>query len=126
MVYCVECGSTPNVIVALPNIGGALCSTRAKQDAKPVEIRCQVGCPKLPDRSQPLVGRSASYCGDPWKRYCCLASFFPIVDVRLNFEDIARQICAMVSRWRFLASFCVLYFQRAACSKFQTCILNSH
>ena len=32
--------------------------------------------------------------------------------------------------WRpdgeFLAIFCVLYFQRAACSRFQTCILNSH
>jgi len=25
-----------------------------------------------------------------------------------------------------LHHFCVLYFQRAACSKFQTCILNSH
>jgi len=25
-----------------------------------------------------------------------------------------------------LASFCVLYFQRAACSKFQTCVWNSH
>ena len=26
----------------------------------------------------------------------------------------------------FLASFCVLYFQRAACSTFKTCIINSH
>ena len=26
----------------------------------------------------------------------------------------------------FLRQFCVLYFQRAACSTFQTCILNSH
>jgi len=26
----------------------------------------------------------------------------------------------------FLRRFCVLYFQRAACSTFQTCILNSH
>jgi len=26
----------------------------------------------------------------------------------------------------FLRHFCVLYFQRAACSTFQTCILNSH
>jgi len=25
-----------------------------------------------------------------------------------------------------MATFCVLYFQRAACSTFQTCILNSH
>jgi len=52
--------------------------------------------------------------------------FFPTVDTCLTCEDIARQICAMVPRWRFLATSCVLYFQRAACSTFQTCVLNSH
>jgi len=35
-----------------------------------------------------------------------------------------------VVRWcpdgEFLAIFCVVYFQQAACSTFQTCILNSH
>ena len=35
-----------------------------------------------------------------------------------------------VVRWcadgEFLAIFCVMYFQRAACSMFQTCIRNSH
>ena len=55
-----------------------------------------------------------------------ITSFFPIVDTRLNCKDTAQQSCAMVPRWRFFASFCVLYFQRAACSTFQTCILNSH
>jgi len=25
-----------------------------------------------------------------------------------------------------MVNFCILYFQRAACSTFQTCILNSH
>ena len=30
---------------------------------------------------------------------------FPIVDACLSCEDIARQICAMVRRWRFFASF---------------------
>jgi len=48
--------------------------------------------------------------------------FFPIVDICLSSEDKARQICAMVPKCRF----CVLYFQRAARSTFQTCILNSH
>ena len=38
------------------------------------------GCPKLPHRSQPLIGRSSPYCGNMWRRYCCLTSFFPIVD----------------------------------------------
>jgi len=61
-----------------------------------------------------------------WRRYCCLTSFFPIVDTCLSCEDTARQSCAMVPRWRFLRHFCVLYFQRAACGTFQTCIVNSH
>jgi len=44
----------------------------------------------------------------------------------LNCEDKALESCAMVPRLRFLATFCVLYFQRAARSTFLTCILNSH
>jgi len=55
-----------------------------------------------------------------------LNNFFPIVDTCLRCEDIARQCCAMVPRWRFLATFWVMHLQRAACSTFQTCILNSH
>jgi len=31
--------------------------------------------------------------------------FSPIVDTCLSCEDIARQSCAMVPRWRFLATF---------------------
>jgi len=34
-----------------------------------------------------------------------LNKFFPIVDTCLSCEDIARQSCAMVPRWRFLATF---------------------
>jgi len=55
-----------------------------------------------------------------------LFNIFPIVDTCLNGEDTAPQSCAMVPRWRFFGDFCVLYFQRAACSIFQTYILNSH
>ena len=63
------------------------------------------GCPKLLDRSQPLVGRSSPYCGDMWRRYCCLTILFPIVDTCFSCEDIARQICAMVPRWGFFWQF---------------------
>jgi len=85
------------------------------------------GVPKFPNWSQPLVGQSSPYCGeDIWKRYSYLTSFFPIFDMCLSFKDMARQSCAMVRRWWFLAIFCVLHFKRAACSTFQTCILNSH
>jgi len=52
--------------------------------------------------------------------------FFPVVDTCLSCEDIARQSCVMVPRWRSWVTFCVLCFQRAVCSRFQTCILNSH
>jgi len=31
-----------------------------------------LGCPKLANRSQPLVGRSSPYCEDIWRRYCHL------------------------------------------------------
>jgi len=51
------------------------------------------------------------------------SKFFPIVDTCLSSVDIVLQSCAMVPKWRF---FCVLYLQRATCSTFHTCILNSH
>ena len=102
-------------MAALLNIGDALCSTpqsladahyympcsNADKTRKPLKV---AGCPKLPKRSQPLVGRSSPYCGD-MRRYCCLTSFFPIVDTYFSCEDIARQSCWMVPRLRFLASF---------------------
>ena len=63
-------------------------------------------CPKLPNRSQPLVGRNSPYCGDI---IFLLNKFFS--DCR--YEDMARQICAMVPRWRFFAS-CISSEPRAA------------
>ena len=106
----------PNVMAALPNIGGALCSTlqfgwRRLLECHAVTLPRRetrwnyLGRPKLTKRSQPLVGRSSPYCGDMLRRYCCLTSFFPIVDTCLSCEDMARQRCAMVPRWRFLATF---------------------
>jgi len=64
-----------------------------------------LGCPKLPDRSRLLVGQSSPYCGDMCRRYCCLTSFFPIVDTCLSCKDIARQSCAMVPRWPIFDDF---------------------
>ena len=71
------------------------------------------GCPKLTKRSQPLVDRSSPYCKDMWRRYCCLTCFFPIVDMCLSCEDIARQSGGMVPRWRFFGS-CLSSEPRAA------------
>ena len=71
------------------------------------------GCPKLTNRSQPLVGQSSPYYQDMWRRYWCLTSFFPIVDTCLSCEDTGRQSCAMVPKWRFFAS-CISSEPRAA------------
>ena len=72
------------------------------------------GCPKLPDRSQPLVDRNSPYCANVCRRYCCLTSFFPIVNTCLSCEDIARQSCAMVHRWPIFGGSCVFSKPRAA------------
>ena len=60
------------------------------------------GCPKLPNRYQPLVGRSAPYYQDMQWRYCCLTNLFPIVDTCLCCENMTRQFCVMVPQWQFL------------------------
>ena len=78
------------------------CSNAAKT-RNPLKLLA--GCLKLTNRCQPLVGRTSPYYGDMWRRYCCLTSLCPIVDACLICEDIARRSCAMVPRWRFLATF---------------------
>jgi len=60
------------------------------------------------------------------ERYYCLTSF-----IRWSiYALVAKTQPNKVVRWcpygDFLRHFCVLYFQRAACSAFQTCVLNSH
>ena len=75
----------PNVMVALPNIGGTLCSTpqslatrvpcsNAAKTRNPLKF---AGVPQTrqANRSQLLVGRSSPYYHDMWERYCCLTSF---------------------------------------------------
>jgi len=117
----------PNVMAALPNIGGALCSTPQSLAGWRPLLQCHAvtlpkretrwnlqGCSELPDQSQPLVGRSSPYCADMWRRYCCLTGFFPIVDTCVSCEDIAPYSCAMNPRWRLFGDFWVMHFQRAA------------
>ena len=77
-------------------------SSNAANTPNPLKF---AGVPQTNKRSQPLVGRPPYY-GNMWRRYCCLISFFfPIVDTCLICEDIAGQSCAMVPRWRVLATF---------------------
>ena len=48
-----------------------------------------------------------------------LNKFFPIVDMCLSCEDIARQSCAMVPRWRFLATFASCIFSEPCAAHFR-------
>jgi len=141
-------------MTAQPNIGGALCesfvisfrvprpgdgqrsckvrlaSAERRRCSNEAKTRNPLKFAGVPQTNEPIlaaiVGRSSPYCENMRGRYCCLTNFSPIVDVCLSCEDIARQSCAMVSRWRILSIFLRPVFQQAACSTFQTCILNSH
>ena len=64
-----------------------------------------LGCPKLANRSQPLLGQSSPYFEDTWGRHYCLTSFFPIVNTCLSCEGIAQQRYVMVHRWRIFGDF---------------------
>jgi len=122
----------------LPNIGGALCSTpQSLADAHYTRVPCSNAAKTrnplklagVPQATGPISVASGPKFTILWRHVeetLLLNNFFPIVDTCLSCEDIARQSCAMVRRWRFLHHFCVMYFQRAACIAFQTCILNSH
>jgi len=106
----------PNVMVALLNIGGALYSTpQSVADAhyympcsNATKTRNQFKCGGVPQSNETISAASGpkfTILWDSWRTYCCLTSFFPVVDTCLSCEDIARQSCAMVRRRRFLATF---------------------
>jgi len=53
--------------------------------------------------------------------------FFPIVDMCISYEDIARQSCAMVPIWRIFGDFLDPAFPASCVQHISgTCILNSH
>jgi len=95
------------------------CSNAAKT-RKPLKV---AGVSLTPEKISAASGSKFTMLWGHVKGILLLNKFFPIVDTYLSCEDRARQSCGMVPRWRF---FCVLSFQRATCSTFQTCILNSH
>jgi len=106
----------PNVMVALPSIGGALysmpqsladahcympCSNAAKM-RKPLKV---AGVPQTPERISAASRPKFTILCRHVEEILLLNKFFPIVDTCLSCEDIARQSCGMVPRWRFFASF---------------------
>jgi len=133
-----ECGPMPNVMATLPNIGGALSSTPQSWLTPTTTVLCSkaaktqnllkfTGVPQTNEPISPVGGPKFTILSGHVEEVLLFNKFFfPIVDTCLSCEDTAQQSCAMVPRWRFLAIFCVLYFQGVACSTFQTCILNLH
>jgi len=99
---------------------------RCSNDAKTRNPLKFVGVPETAERISAITKPKFTILWGHVEELLTFKTTFPIVDTCLSCEDIAGQICAMVRRWRFLRRFCVLYFQRAARSTFQTCILNSH
>jgi len=130
-----ECGPMPNLMAALPNIGGALCSTPQSL----ADSSTRVPCSNAAKTRNPLEFARVSQTHQQFSavsgpkfpilqghvgRYCCLTSFFSGLSIHALVAKTNLCDCAqMANFWRF---FCVLHFQRAACSTLQTCILNSH
>jgi len=112
-----ECGPLPNVMAALSNIGGALCSTpQSLADAQTPEPISAVSEPNFAI----LRGRV--------EEVLLLNNFFRLSILALVTKIQPDKVVHWGRDGDFLRHFCVLYFQRAACSTFQTetCILNSH
>ena len=77
------------------------CSNAAK-------TRNQLKFAGVPQTGQPISAASRPKFTILWghvEDILLLSSFFPIVDIYLSCEDIARQSCAVVLRWRFLSTF---------------------
>ena len=103
-------------MVALPNIGGALCSTpqsvadvhycmpcsNAAKTRKPLKV---AGVPQTPETISAASRPKFTILWGHVEEILLLNNFFPIVDICLSCEDIARQSCGMVPGWRFFASF---------------------
>ena len=119
-----ECGSMPNVMVALPNIGGASvqrrkvwltpttrvpCSNAAKT-RKPLKLE---GVPQTTGPISAVRRPKFTILSRHVEEVSSFNNFFLIVDTCLSCKDTARQICAMVPKWRFFAS-CIFSEQRTA------------
>jgi len=81
--------------------------------------------PQTPEPISAITGPKFTILWGLVEEVLLFNKFFLIVDTCLSCEDTARQSCAIMLSWQFFGDFCILYFQWAACSTFQTCILNS-
>jgi len=90
-----------NAALCLTPTTGVPCSNAAKT-RKPLKLP---GVPQINEKISAATGPKFTILWGHVEEILLLNNFFSIVDTCLSCEDIARQICGMVPRWRFLAPF---------------------
>jgi len=106
----------PNVMAALPNIGGASVQRRKVWLTPTTRVPCSnvdktrnpLKLPGVPQTIETISAASGPKFTILWghvEEILLLNNFFSIVNTCLSCEGIARQSCAMVPRWWFLATF---------------------
>jgi len=92
-----------NAAVWLTPTTRVLCSNAVKtqQTQNPLKF---AGVPQTTEPISAVSGPTFAMLWGHVEEILLLNKFFPIVDTCLSCEDIARQSCAMVPRWRFFAS----------------------
>jgi len=88
-------------MVALPNIGGALCSTARVPCSNAAKMQNPLKSPGVPQTNETISAASGPKFTILWghvEEMLVLNNFFPIVDTCLSCEDRARQSCGMVPR----------------------------
>jgi len=82
------------------------CSNAAK-------MRNLLKCARVPQTNEPILAASGLKFTILWGHVgeiLLFNNFFPIDDMCLNCEDIARQSCVMVRRWRIFGNFLCAVF----------------
>jgi len=95
--------------VWLTSVKQRWCSNKAKMQS-PVKF---AGVPQTRQRMSAVSGPKFTVLLGQVEEVLLFNNFFPIVYTCLSCEDIARQSCAMVPRWRIFAS-CIFSQPRAA------------
>jgi len=106
----------PNVMAALPNISGVsvqrckvwLTPTTRVPCSNAAKTRNPLKLARVPQTNETISAASGPKFAILYghvEDILVLNMFFPTVDMCLSCEDIARQSCAMVPRWQFLATF---------------------
>ena len=118
----------PNVMAALSNIGGPsvqrykvwLTPTTRVPCSNDAKTRNPLKFEGVPQTNETISAASGPKFTILWghvEEILLLNNFFVIVDTCLSCDDIARQRCAMVPRWRIFGdifAYCISSEQRAA------------